>query len=36
VYLCADLRALGFAVDRDEVAGRLHPGNVLLEATLSD
>lgn len=29
----ADLRALGYAVTRDEVAGRLHPGNVLLVAT---
>jgi uncharacterized protein (DUF2062 family)/SAM-dependent methyltransferase len=28
----ADLRALGLAVTRDEVAGRMHPGNVLFEA----
>lgn len=28
----ADLRALGFRVHADEVAGRLHPGNVLLVA----
>ena len=28
----ADLVALGFVVSRDEVAGKLHPGNVLLEA----
>jgi uncharacterized protein (DUF2062 family)/SAM-dependent methyltransferase len=28
----ADLRALGCAVARDEVAGRMHPGNVLFEA----
>ena len=26
------LMALGFVVSRDEVAGKLHPGNVLLEA----
>jgi uncharacterized protein (DUF2062 family)/SAM-dependent methyltransferase len=30
-----DLRGLGFTVARDEVAGRLHPGNVLLDARLS-
>jgi len=29
-----DLRALGYTVTSDEVAGQLHPGNVLLEATL--
>ena len=29
----ADLRELGFSVSRDEVAGKLHPGNVLLVAT---
>jgi uncharacterized protein (DUF2062 family)/SAM-dependent methyltransferase len=29
-----DLGALGFAVSRDEVAGAMHPGNVLLEARL--
>ena len=29
-----DLRALGFTVARDEVAGALHPGNVLLEAVV--
>jgi hypothetical protein len=28
----ADLHALGLDVRRDEVAGKLHPGNVLLEA----
>jgi hypothetical protein len=32
VELEEDLRALGFTVRRDEVAGALHPGNVLLEA----
>jgi uncharacterized protein (DUF2062 family)/SAM-dependent methyltransferase len=32
--LRADLEALGFAVRVDEVAGRLHPGNVLLVAEL--
>jgi uncharacterized protein (DUF2062 family)/SAM-dependent methyltransferase len=31
--LKADLVALGFAVTEDEVAGKLHPGNVLLVAT---
>jgi hypothetical protein len=30
--LTADLEALGFAVRVDEVAGRMHPGNVLLIA----
>jgi uncharacterized protein (DUF2062 family) len=30
----ADLASLGFAVTRDDVAGALHPGNVLLEARL--
>ena len=29
----ADLRALGRKVTQDEVAGKLHPGNVLLVAT---
>ena len=31
--LRADLESLGFAVHVDEVAGRLHPGNVLLVGT---
>ena len=31
----ADLRDLGFLVTRDEVAGRLHPGNVLLVASVT-
>jgi uncharacterized protein (DUF2062 family) len=33
--LRADLEALGFTVEVAEVAGRLHPGNVLLVGTLS-
>jgi uncharacterized protein (DUF2062 family)/SAM-dependent methyltransferase len=33
--LRADLEALGFAVAIDEVAGRLHPGNVLLVAEVA-
>jgi uncharacterized protein (DUF2062 family)/SAM-dependent methyltransferase len=33
--LRADLEALGFAVSTDEVAGKLHPGNVLLLAELA-
>jgi uncharacterized protein (DUF2062 family)/SAM-dependent methyltransferase len=33
--LRADLEALGFAVRVDEVAGKLHPGNVLLLAELT-
>jgi SAM-dependent methyltransferase len=33
--LRADLESLGFAVHIDEVAGKLHPGNVLLVADLS-
>ncbi len=36
VDLEADLRALGFEVAREEVAGKLHPGNVLLVATLKE
>lgn len=30
--LVADLRALGLSVEWDDTAGRLHPGNVLLQA----
>jgi uncharacterized protein (DUF2062 family) len=32
--LRADLEACGFAVEQDEVAGRMHPGNVLLIGTM--
>jgi uncharacterized protein (DUF2062 family)/SAM-dependent methyltransferase len=32
--LCQDLETLGFSVRVDEVAGRLHPGNVLLVAEI--
>jgi uncharacterized protein (DUF2062 family)/SAM-dependent methyltransferase len=34
--LTTDLEALGFAVRLDEVAGRMHPGNVLLVAEIRD
>jgi hypothetical protein len=33
--LRAELEALGFVVRVDEVAGRMHPGNVLLVADLN-
>ncbi len=34
--LRGDLESLGFSVHVDEVAGKLHPGNVLLVATLAE